>query len=191
MNNGETKGHLPQGRVIVQGLLGNDDPRGVHGEFVGHVFQAVAVLPDFAGQFVVFFRVLGIGYNLFHFTFGQTKHFTQLPHNGAKLEGIIRADKGRVVPTIPFEDVIQNKRALIGRKIDIKIGRRTAVLVDETFKVEVQANRVHVGDANAVGHDAVGPTPSAHMKNVAVGGVFDQVPHNEEVGRKAHLVNEF
>ena len=52
-------------------------------------------------------------------------------------------------------------------EINIEIGRRSPVGIDEAFKIQVEIDRVDIGDLQAIGHHAVCPASPADMVKAA------------------------
>ena len=64
--------------------------------------------------------------------------------------------------------------ALVPGKIDVEIGRRRALGIDKAFEIQVEFERLHVGDVQAVGHDGVGAAAAPAHKQEQLGGGFVQ-----------------
>ena len=84
------------------------------------------------------------------------------------------------------EDVGQHVVALVPGKIEIDVGRILPLGIEEALEEEPGAERLDVGDAEAVAHDRVG-----HRAAAAVGGaVLDDVLHHQEVVGEALLPDD-
>ena len=46
---------------------------------------------------------------------------------------------------------------MVPRKINVKVGRRGAFGVQETLEIQIQFDGINIGNAEAIGHHAVGP----------------------------------
>ena len=77
------------------------------------------------------------------------------------------------------------------RKINVKIGRVDAVEVDKALKVKVEFHGIHIGNAQEVGHNAVGATASPHIEVPLAAGVVDDVPVDQEVRDKPLDLDQF
>ena len=84
---------------------------------------------------------------------------------------------------IVAEDVGQDVVTLVPGKVEVDVGRVPPLGVEEALEQEPRAERLDVGDAEAVAHDRVG-----HRAAAAVGGaVLDDVVHHQEiVGEALH-----
>ena len=79
----------------------------------------------------------------------------------------------------------------LDREVDVDVGHADAVGVEEALEQQVVGEGIEVGDAQQVGHQRAGgrAPPRAH-RDAGLLGVAHEVPHDEEVGRKAHLLDD-
>ncbi len=84
--------------------------------------------------------------------------------------------------------VIDDPVAPVLAEVHVEVGHGHPLGVEEALEQQVIAQRVQVGDAQAVGHQGAGAraAPGAHRHAVVLGPV-DEVGDDEEVARKAHL----
>ena len=92
--------------------------------------------------------------------------------------------------SVTFENIIGHIISFVPGEVDVEIGRRAAIGIDESFEVEVEFERIYVGDAQVVGYDGVGPTTPPHVVVARRGGIADDVPGDEEVSTKAHFLDD-
>ena len=87
-------------------------------------------------------------------------------------------------------DVAHHARATLDREVDVDVGHRHALGVEEALEEQPVGQRVDLGDVEAVGHQrARGRATSRAHRDAAVLGELDEVPDDEEVGREAHLLD--
>ncbi len=92
-------------------------------------------------------------------------------------EGVVVGDHRRARVRVALEDVGQDPVALIPGEVEVDVGRVAALGIEKALEQEPGAQRLHVGDAEAVAHHRVGDRAAA-----AVGGaVLHDVVHHEEV----------
>src|SRR6202008_1564794 len=87
-------------------------------------------------------------------------------------------------------DVAHHPLAAAHREIDVDVGHRHALGVEETLEEQLVAQRVHVGDLQAVGDDRPGGGATAPAApGPVLLRVAHEVPHDQEVGVEAHAVD--
>ncbi len=101
-------------------------------------------------------------------------HLGHLAQRAAEPEAVVVRDHRRLGAGVLPEDVGQHVVALVPGEIEIDVGRILPLGVEESLEEEPGAERLDVGDAEAVAHDRVG-----HRAAAAVGGaVLDDVLHH-------------
>ncbi len=123
--------------------------------------------------------------------FGQAEYLAQFADHGGVLEGAVGGEQGRVFAAVAFENIIGDVVAFVPGEVDVEIGRRSALWIDESFEIQVEFERLHVGDVQAVGHDGVGAAAAPDV--VITGGfcVSHDVPGDEEIGGEVHFGDHF
>ena len=87
-------------------------------------------------------------------------------------------------------DVVDDALAAGDGEVDVHVGHRLAARVEEALEEQVVADRVEVGDLEAVGDEAAGRRAAARADADAVLlGEVDEVPDDEEVVLEAHLLD--
>ena len=88
-------------------------------------------------------------------------------------------------------DVLHDALAPAHREVDVDIGHRHALGVQEALEEQVVAQRIDVGDAQRVGDDRAGGAAASRADGDAVVlRPLDEVPDDEEVGVVAHAVDD-
>ena len=157
-------------------------------QVIGHPLDELPVAehqaghPVEAGRFVLP-RAKGIDLGL-----GQPEDLAQFADDAALPEGHIGAQQGNVLETTEY--VAGNFFPVPPREVDVKIGRVGPEQVDEPLEIQVELNGVHIGDAQQVGHDAVGPAPPPHVEETPAPGFAHNVPVDEEIGDEPLLLDQ-
>ncbi len=75
-------------------------------------------------------------------------------------------------------------------EVDVDIGQRHPLRVQEALEEEVVVERIDVGDAQAVGHQAAGGRAATRPDgNALLARVADEVPDDQEVAGELHLLD--
>ncbi len=99
-------------------------------------------------------------------------------------------DLGDRLAAVLLGHVAHHALAPAHREVDVDIGHRHALGVQEALEQQVVAQRVDVGDRQAVGDDRAGRRAAAGTDRDAVLlGELDEVPDDQEVGVEAHAVD--
>ena len=182
LRGGEPFGRQERCAGPVDGSVGDQDAAGVDGDLVGEIAEDAGVADDGAFHFAQPRRVEPPAGQRVDLVLGQAEHLAELPHHRPVLEGVVGAEQGHVL--VAVEDVARDVVAVGPGEVEVEVGRVGPVEVDEPLEVEVQFNRVDVGDAQEVGDEAVGPAAPADVE-VALGPrVGGDVPIDEEVGEE-------
>jgi hypothetical protein len=115
------------------------------------------------------------------------QHPGRVAHRGPGLDGGEGDDLGHVVGPVTLGRVADHLAPGALVEVHVDVGHLLAPGVEEALEQEVVLDGVEVDDAQAVGHAAPGrrPPPGAGA-DARFPGVADEVPHHQEVGRKAH-----
>ncbi len=105
----------------------------------------------------------------------------------AGLDRAERDDLGDVLASVLLGRVADHLVAVTRVEVHVDVGHRDPARVEEALEQQVVADRVEIGDPQAVGHRAPGRRPPARTDADAVApGVGDEIPDDEEVRREAH-----
>ena len=80
-----------------------------------------------------------------------------------------------------LEHVRYHVVAVCPREVDVKVGGIGSVKIEEALEVEIEFNRIDVGDAHQVSHKAVGSASSPHVEIPLASCVARNVPIDEEI----------
>ncbi len=79
-------------------------------------------------------------------------------------------------------DVVDDLAAPALAEVDVDVGQRDALGVEEALEDQVVLDRIDVGDAEAVGDEAAGGRAAARPdRDALLAGVADEVPDDQEV----------
>ncbi len=65
---------------------------------------------------------------------------------------------------ITFKQITHNIVTVFPREVNVKIRRILAIQVNETLKIEVQFERIHIRDAQQIRHNTIRPAPTSHIE---------------------------
>ncbi len=96
----------------------------------------------------------------------------------------------RRVAIIFLGDVADHRIAAAHAEVDVDVGHRDALWVQEAFEEDVVLDRVDAGDAEPIGHQASrrGTTPRAD-RHTGASRVVDEVRDDQEVAGEAHRLD--
>ena len=99
-------------------------------------------------------------------------------------------DLRHALAPVLLDDVVHHALAAVHREVDIDIGHGLAARVEESLEQQVVADRIDVGDLEAVGDQRAGGRAAARSDADALAlGEPDEVPRDEEVVGEAHLAD--
>ena len=197
-----------QRRVFDNGLVGDDDARRVRGRVARDAFQQFRIVNQLAqiiGAFVQlakFFDFFECAVNRFAGThrnqFRHTVHFGEriierAPHIANRRfcqHFAERDDLGDIVVAVLVARVIYHFFARVVGKIQINVRHRNAVGIQKAFKDEIVLERVEMRNAETVRHHRARRRTARVCPNALRARVTRQIPHDEKVRVKAHLVND-
>ena len=91
-------------------------------------------------------------------------------------------DLGDVLAAVLLRDVLDDLAAAALAEVDVDIGQRHALGVEEALEDQVVLDRIDVGDAQAVGDEAAGRRAAARAdRDALLARVADEVPDDQEV----------
>ena len=129
--------------------------------------------------------------HLVHVLVAHVHHPAHVPHHRLGRHGAEGDDLGHVVGAVAPGHVVDHLAPALVVEVDIQVGHGHPLRVQKAFKDQVIAQGIDLGDEQAVGHD--GPraaAPPRPHQDAVVPGVFDEIPHDEEVIHKAHGLDD-
>src|SRR5262249_42604727 len=95
-----------------------------------------------------------------------------------------------VLAAVLAGDVLDDFAAAPLAEIDVDVGQRHALGVEEALEDQIEVDRVDVRDAQAVGDQASGGGSAAGAdRDALLAAVADEVPDDQEVPRVLHLLD--
>jgi len=91
-------------------------------------------------------------------------------------------DIRHAVVAVFLADVVDDLAAAPHAEVDVEVGRRDALGIEEALEEQLEAQRVEVGDAEQVGNDAAGAgTAAGADRDAVLLRPVDEVPDDEEI----------
>ena len=119
-----------------------------------------------------------------HIALGHAQHLRHIRERAAALKRRESAHHGALVATVFGEDQIHHVVFAVVREIYVNVRQfvqRHPFLIQKAAKVEAEANRANVGDAEAITNQRVGGAAARDPFN-AVGATFlQEAPHDQEI----------
>ena len=200
-------------REVLQIVLADNHAAGMHARLADRAFELLGVFERIAyqlvgrlalggqfGGFLVYeierrLAVFLVGRNLVGHQFRQAVALREgeLLHAGNVLDGHLgrhgaeRHDLGDALLAVFLHAVAQHVGAAVLIEVDVDIGQRNTLGVEETLEQQVVFQRVDIGDLQAVGdHRTRGRTTAGAHRDPHFAGGADVVPHDQEVARETH-----
>ena len=128
--------------------------------------------------------------DLVHVGVGDVHGPSDVAHDGPGLHRAERDDLGDVLAAVLARDVLDDLAPAAFAEVDVDVGQRDALGVQEPLEDQVEVQRIDVGDVEAVGHDAARRRPAARADGDALlARVADEIPDDQEVPRVLHLLD--
>ena len=118
-------------------------------------------------------------------------HAEHAPHVAQRGLGRQRAEgddlADRIAPVLVL-DVVDDAFAVGLAEVDVEVGHRHPLGVQEALEQQVVLQRVQVRDEQRIGHQRAGTRAAPRAHRAAVGqGPLDEIADDQEVAREAHL----
>ena len=198
--------HPPLGRDLVAAPLverselgdrpGRDhDARGVHRRVPGHALEPLRDTEQVGDARVVLLHLAQRGVLLESLVerhvehrgdllghavdvgVGHVHHAADVAHHGLRLHGAEGDDLRDVLAPVLARDVLDHLAPAALAEVDVDIRKRDALGVEEALEQQVELQRVDVGDAEAVRHEAAGRRSAAGPhRDVLLARVADELP---------------
>src|SRR5690606_12414113 len=157
------------------------------GALVGKIGHAVVYRKDGIGNLVLIEYMLRLVHKAIDLSLGQAVYLAQLAQDAAAAERAHRAHQcgvGVLVEYIAIDVV-----PLIPAEVDIEIGGRMPLGIQKPLERQVQGDGIYIGDAQAIGHGAVGPATAAHVMEVSLAGMTADVVGDKKIAGKIQLLD--
>ena len=123
---------------------------------------------------------------------GHLQHAADVADGGLGEQRAEGDDLGDAVAAVAFLDVGDHLLAAVHAEVDVEVGHRDAVGVEEPLEEEAVAQRVEVGDGQRVGDEASRRRSRGRGRPGcrALLGPLDEVGDDEEVAGEAHALDD-
>jgi len=121
-------------------------------------------------------------------TVGEIEHAPDVADRGTRRQGAKGGDLAHRCEAVFALDVVDHTVAVGLAEVDVEVGHRHPLGVQEALEQQLVAQRVEVGDLQRVGHQRTGPGAAPRPDRAAVRlGPLDEVGDDQKVARKAHF----
>ena len=122
---------------------------------------------------------------------GHLQHAADIAQHGAGLQRSEGDDLGDLVAAVLLLHIADHLFAPLLAEVDVEIGHRHAFGVQKALEQQREAHRVDVGNQQRPGNQRSGTrSPARPDRNVLRLGPADKVGNDQEVARKAHLLDD-
>ena len=142
-----------KGRKTGYRLLRNQHTTCMNGSQVGKILHQRTYCKQLPVQLSTRCRCSRIIGQHIDLIFWQPVHLPQLTQDRLSLKGVHRPQECRVAVPIAFKNIFMNIVTVAPRKVDIKVGGRGPFGVEKPFKIEIQLDRIDVGDLQTIGYN--------------------------------------
>ena len=112
----------------------------------------------------------------------HVEHAPDVAHHGLRLHRPEGDDLGDVLAAVLARDVVDDLAAAALAEVDVDVGQRDALGVEEALEEQVELDRVDVGDLQAPGDDRAGGGAAARAdRDAGFAREADEVPDDQEV----------
>ncbi len=114
-----------------------------------------------------------------------------IAQNGARFQFTERDDLSDVIVSVFLLDIADHFAPPRFAEVDIEVGHRDTFGVEKTFKEQTELDRIEIRDGQSPRDQATRTrTTSRAYRNIVVLGPFYEVGNDQEVARKAHLIDD-
>ncbi len=112
----------------------------------------------------------------------HAQHAAHVADHGLRLHRSERDDLRDVLAAVLADDVLDHLAAAALAEVDVDIGHRHALGIEEALEDEIELERIDVGDLEAPrDHRAGGGSAARADRNALLASVADEVPDDQEV----------
>ena len=183
----------------------------MHADVAGQVFQPAGQIEQFADGFAIavalhhflelrlLLQRLGQRYRLVlddrdqlgdavAHRVRQAEHATDVTDHRLRRHGAESGDLADRVLAIVLTHILDDTPAVVLAEVDVEVGHRHPLRVQEALEQQRIRQRVEVGDAQRVGDQRAGAgAPAGPYRHAVVLGPVDEVGNDQEVAGEAHL----
>ena len=120
----------------------------------------------------------------------QIQHAEGIADSAFVLDVTVGDDMRHIVAAVFIHGILNDFVTAHIVEVHVDIGHGASLRIEETFEKQVVFNRVHIGNAQGIGHGRPGGrTPSGAHHNTHFAGLVDHIPNDEEISRKTHILD--
>ena len=187
----------------------NDDARGVHRGVASDAFQPARDANQFLHPFVPLIHLLERralvhrpverhverGRNLLRHAIDvgvrHAERPTHIANRGARLHGAESDDLGHILAAVLAGDVLDDLAPPPLAEIDVYVGQRHPFGIEKALEDQVEFERIHIRDTQAVRHQAARRRSASRTdRDAVIPRIADEVPHDKEVAGVAHALDD-
>ena len=199
--------HRPlQRHRLGQRLIGDEHTGGVGADVVDDSLQALRLVHQVANRLVAVVGTLELGADAqgvlqvpclerhhagyaVHIAVAHAQGPANVSQGGLGAQRPVGDDLGHTVIAVLVDDVVQYLVAPVVLEVHVDVRHFLAFHVQEALEDETVLQRINVGDAKGVQHDAGGGTAPHAEHYVALAHEIDDVPHDQEIVGEAGIAD--
>ena len=121
----------------------------------------------------------------------QSEHAADVAHHRLRRHRSERDDLRDFVRAVLAADVLDDLAAAVHAEVDVDVGHRDALGIEEALEEKVVVERIDVGDAHRIRDQRARAGAAAGTdRDAVVLRVLDEVPDHEEVAGEAHRLDD-
>ena len=203
-------GVLVERNVLIERVVGDDDGGGVDRRVARTALQRPRDVPEFLHvrlglDHLGEWRRLLVGVverdvqrkrrdqlgDAVHVRVGHAQHAADVANGGLGAQRPERDDVSDPVVAVLLGDVPDDLVAAIVGEVDVHVGHRDPLRVEEALEQQAIPDRVDVRDAQAIRHQRAGRGAAARAHgDPSLARVVNEVPHDQEVAGEPHLLDD-
>ena len=135
-----------EGSVAINWLFGNQNAAGVNTPLVREICHHLCYCVDMTSEFTLVYFGCRVFCQRIDFRLWQAMYFAEFAVNRLAPKSYRSTQKCSVVTTITFKNIILHIIAILPRIVDIEIGWRCTLGIQESLKIQIQFNRINIGN---------------------------------------------
>ena len=118
---------------------------------------------------------------------GHLQHAADVAQHAARLQGAEGDDLRHLVAAVALLHVADHLVAAVLAEVDVEVGHRHALGIEEALEQQVEAERIEIGDGERIGDQRARARAAAGTdRNALLLRPLDEVGHDQEVARIFH-----
>ncbi len=118
---------------------------------------------------------------------GHLQHAADVAQHAARLQGAEGDDLRHLVAAVALLDVADDLVAPVLAEVDVEVGHRHALGIEEALEQEPEADRIEIRDGERIGDERARARAAARPdRNALLLGPLDEVGHDQEIAGIFH-----